>query len=117
VVLAVLVDPGALVVLVVSVVLVVLVNPGVWAVQVASVVQAVPATRGNTIRPTEVVLLMVIAIPQTNSAAPHEVIRYRTDSAPHKETSDGKEEILAAPRDQAVLVIAAELRIVPGARE
>jgi hypothetical protein len=84
---------------------------------VASVVPVVPATSGNTIRPIEVVLLMVIAIPQTNSAAPHEVIRYRTDSALHKETSDGKVEILAAPRDPAVLVIVAELRIVPRARE
>ena len=60
---------------------------------------------------------MVIAIPQTNSAAPHEVIRYRTDSALHKETSDGKVEILAALRDPVVSVIAAELRIVLGALE
>jgi hypothetical protein len=67
-------------VLAVPVVLAVLAVLGVLAVPVALAVLAVlavpvvPAISGNTIRPTEVVLLMVIAIPQTNSAARRVVI-------------------------------------------
>jgi hypothetical protein len=37
-------------------------------------VSVAPATGGNTTRPIEVVLLMVIAVPQTNSAARRVVI-------------------------------------------
>jgi ABC-type bacteriocin/lantibiotic exporter with double-glycine peptidase domain len=44
------------------------------AVSVALGVSAVPAISGSTIRPIEVVLLMVIAVPQTDSAARREVI-------------------------------------------
>jgi len=70
--LAVLVDPAAsvasavLVVPVASAVLAVLV---VLGVSVVLAVPVVPAIIGNTIRPIEVVLPMVIALLQTNSAA------------------------------------------------
>ena len=57
--------PGASVVLAVLVALV---------VPVPAVVLVLPALSGNTIRPIEVVLLMVIALLQTNSAARRVVI-------------------------------------------
>jgi hypothetical protein len=50
----------------------------VWVVLAVPVVLAVlvvpAALSGNTIRPIEVVLPTVIALPQTNSAAPRVVI-------------------------------------------
>ena len=75
VVLAVLAVPVALAELVVWVALAVPVASVALAVSVAWAVPVAPATSGNTIQPIEVVRLMVIAVPQTNSAARPVVIR------------------------------------------
>ena len=62
------------VVLVASEVLVALADPVELAELVGLAVPVVPAIPGNTIRPIEVVLRMVIALPQINSAARRGVI-------------------------------------------